>query len=187
MRALLSIAAIAAVFALAGCNTSDSRVSSGTAGEAYRDVDRIDTLYVMPVALPDEIHGNATDEEKDRWQTDWPMTAARLIARGVTEETGEDVTAIVSEDKPDTDFYFELEVTYLDVGDAEVRGANLIDPDEEGWSHVLATGRIIRASDGEVVAELRFDQSSGWEVKEPFQNDMSNLGHDLGNWIQSRQ
>jgi hypothetical protein len=187
MRALLTLAAFAAILSLTACNTSDSRVSSGTAGEAYRDVDRIETLYVMPVELPDEIHGKATDEEKERWREDWPMAAARLIARGVTEETGEDVVALVSEDKPDKDFYFELEVTYLDVGDADVRGANLLDPDEEGWSQVLATGRIIRARDGEVVAELRFDQSSGFETKEPFQNDMSNLGQDLGNWIESRQ
>jgi hypothetical protein len=155
MRAILSLAALAAIFSLTACNTSDSRVSSGTAGEAYRDVDRIYTLYVMPVELPKEIHGNATDEERERWRTDWPMTGARLIARGVTEETGERVVALVSEDKPD--------------------------------SQVLATGRIIRASDGEIVAELRFDQSSGYEIKEPFQNDMSNLGHDLGNWIEDRQ
>jgi hypothetical protein len=187
MRALLSLAALAAVFSLTACNTSDSRVSSGTAGEAYRDVDRIDTLYILPVELPDEIHGNATDADRERWQTDWPMAGARLIARGVTEETGEKVTALVSEKKPDEDFYFELEITYLDIGDAEVRGSNLLDPDEEGWSQVIATGRIIRARDGEVVAELRFDQSSGFDVKEPFQNDMSNLGADLGNWIESRQ
>jgi hypothetical protein len=184
---MLTLAACAAILSLTACNTSDSRVSSGTAGEAYRDVYRIETVYVLPVELPDEIHGKATDEDKDRWRTDWPMTAARLIARGITEETGGDITALVSEDKPDTDFYFELEITYLDVGDADVRGANLLDPDEEGWSQVLATGRLIRASDGEVVAELRFDQSSGFEIKEPFQNDMGNLGQDLGNWIESRQ
>jgi hypothetical protein len=187
MRALLSLAALAAVFSLTACNTSDSRVSSGTAGEAYRDVDNIYTLFVLPVDLPKDIHGNATDADRERWQEDWPMAGARLIARGVTEETGEKVMALVSEKKPDEDFYFELEITYLDVGDAELRGANLLDPDEEGWSQVIATGRIIRARDGEVVAELRFDQSSGFEVKEPFQNDMSNLGHDLGAWIESRQ
>src|SRR5687768_17753993 len=109
MRALLSLAALAAVFSLTACNTSDSRVSSGTAGEAYRDVDRIDTLYILPVELPDEIHGNATDADRERWQTDWPMAGARLIARGVTEETGEKVTALVSEKKPDEDFYFRSE------------------------------------------------------------------------------
>jgi hypothetical protein len=187
LRALLTLAALAAVISLTACNTSDSRVSSGTAGEAYRDVDRIYTLYIMPVDLPGEIHGNATEEEKDRWQTDWPMTGARLIARGVTDETDERVIALVSEDKPKADYYFELVITYLDVGDADVRAANILDPDEEGWSQVIATGTIIRASDGEVVAELRFDQSSGYEVKEPFQNDMSNLGQDLGNWLESRQ
>jgi hypothetical protein len=187
MRVLLSLAALAAIFSLTACNTSDSRVSSGTAGEAYNDVDRIDTLYILPVELPDEIHGNASKEEKERWAQDWPMTGARLIARGVTDETDNEVTGLVSEDKPEADFYFELEITYLDVGDADVRGSNILDPDEEGWSQVLATGRIIRADNGEVVAELRFDQSSGYEVKEPFQNDMSNLGQELGNWIESRQ
>jgi hypothetical protein len=187
MRALHAILALLAVLGLASCNTSDSRVSKGTAGEAYRDVDNIYTLYIMPVELPDEIHGSASEADKERWANDWPMAGARLIARGVTEETGDKVTALVSEKKPDDDYYFELVITYLDIGDADVRAANLLDPDEEGWSQVIATGTIYNADSGEVVAELRFDQSSGFDTKEPFQNDMSNLGQDLGNWIESRQ
>lgn len=187
MRAFLPVVVLLAVLSLAGCNTSDSKVTGGSAGEAYRDVDQIDTLYILPVELPDEIHGAASDAEKDRWREDWPMSGARLIARGVTDETGEEVNALVSENKPDAAFYFKLEITYLDVGDSELRTANLFDSSEEGWSHVLATGKLYNARNGELVAELTFDQSSGWEVKGPFQNDMRNLGQDLGDWIQSRQ
>lgn len=187
MRAFLPVVALLAVLSLAACNTSDSKVSSGSAGEAYNDVDNIYTLYILPVDMPDVIHGDASDADKERWARDWPMTAARLVARGVTEETGDRVTALVSEKRPEQDFYFELTITYLDIGDADVRGSNLLDPDEEGWSHVLATGTIYNADNGEVVAELSFNQSSGFATKEPFQNDMGNLGQDLGNWIQSRQ
>lgn len=187
MRAFVPVLALLAVLSIAGCNTSDSKVTGGSAGQAYHDVHQIDTLFILPVELPDEIHGSASNSEKDRWREDWPMTAARLIARGVTDETGEDVNALVSESKPRADFYFKLEITYLDVGDSELRTANLFDSSEEGWSHVLATGKLYNARTGELVAELTFDQSSGWEVKEPFQNDMRNLGQDLGDWIQSRQ
>ena len=187
MRALLPLVALLAVLSLAACNTSDSKVSTGTAGEAYNDVDNIYTLYVLPVDLPDEIHGDASDADKERWMQDWPMTAARLVARGVTEETGDKVSAVVSEKKPNADYYFKLEITYLDIGDADVRGSTLLDPDEQGWSQVIATGTIYNARNGEVVAELTFNQSSGFATKEPFQNDMGNLGQDLGNWIQSRQ
>jgi len=187
MRALSALVALLTVFGLSACNMSDSRISSGSAGEAYPELGRISTLYILPVKLPDKIHGSAESEEVERWKKDWPMVAARLIARGVTEESDEAVMALVSDRKPDTDYYFELEITYLDVGNAEVRAANILDPDEEGWSHVIATGTIHRADNGERVAELRFDQSSGFDVKEPFQNDMANLGQDLGEWIMARQ
>jgi hypothetical protein len=187
MRAFLPLVALLAVLSVAACNTSDSKVSSGSAGEAYSDVDQIYTLYVLPVELPDEIHGNLTDTERERWARDWPMAGARLIARGVTDETGEKVTALVSERKPEADFYFELVITYLDVGDESLRTSNILSGDETGWSHVIATGTLYKASNREIVAELNFNQSSGFEVKEPFQNDMGNLGQDLGEWIANRQ
>lgn len=187
MKSIAMIAAMLAMFGMCACNMSESRVTDGTAGEAYDRVDDIRTLYVLPATLPDEIHGKATEEEKERWRKDWPMTAARLIATGVTHETDEKVTGITSQDEPDTDYYFELEITYLDVGDADVRGANVLDDDEEGWSHVLATGRIIHAESGDVVSEMKFDQSSGYEFDAPFENDMKNLGEKLGRWIEERQ
>lgn len=187
MRSIYSILALLAVLGLAACNTSQSKTPSGTAGEAYRDVDNIYTLYILPVKLPDAIHGNASDADKSRWREDWQMVGARLIARGVSDEAGDKVVASAREQKPDVDYYFDLKITYLDVGDEDVRTTSLLGNDEKGWSHVLATGRIVRASTGDTVAELNFDQSSGHPNKEPFQSDMSNLGKQLGSWIVSRQ
>ena len=187
MRTLMLIAAIPALLALCACNTSESRVSDGTAGEAYDHISHIRTLYVLPAELPDDIHGNATEEEKERWQEDWPMMAARLIARGATDETDDRFTALVSEEETDRDYYFELEITYLDVGDEDVRAGDILDSDEEGWSHVLATGRIIHAESGDLVSELKFEQSTGRQSDSPFENDMINLGQKLGRWIEDRQ
>ncbi|MBK8206144.1 MAG: hypothetical protein IPK87_05015 [Planctomycetes bacterium] len=187
MRGFYAILALLAVFGLASCHTSDSRVSEGEAGEAFHDIDEILTLYILPIELPDEIHGNASDRERELWRQDWPMSGARSVARGVTDETGEDVTALVSEKKSDADFYFKLVITYIDVGDEAIRKGKIVGNSEEGWSQVLATGTLYNGSNGEIVAELRFDQSSGYQVSEPFHNDMNNLGQELGNWIQSRQ
>jgi hypothetical protein len=179
--------ALLAMLSMAACTSSQSESPSATAGDAYKDVNNIYTIYIMPVELPDEIHGNASDEEKERWQNDWQMVGARLIARAVTDEAGDRVVASARERRPDADFYFVLKITYLDVGDADVRSAGIFDSDERGWSHVLAVGRIVRSDNGDTVAELTFDQSSGKFTKEPFQNDMSNLGQELGNWIVARQ
>jgi hypothetical protein len=162
-------------------------VPTATAGDAFKDADNIYTIYIMPVELPDEIHGNATDEDKKRWQDDWQMVGARLIASGVSDEAGDTVSCSVREKKPDADFYFALKVTYLDVGDASLRTSGILGSDERGWSHVLAVGRIVRADSGDTVAELTFDHSSGNLTKEPFQNDMTNLGQELGSWIVARQ
>jgi len=183
MKATYLSLALLAVLSMAACTSSQSETPSATAGDAYKDVNNIYTIYIMP----DDIHGNASDEEKERWQEDWQMVGARLIARGVTDEAGDSVASSAREEKPDADYYFTLTITYLDVGDADVRSAGLLDSDERGWSHVLAVGRIVRSDNGDTVAELTFDQSSGKFTKEPFQNDMSNLGTELGSWIVERK
>jgi hypothetical protein len=176
-----------AALSMTACASSQSATPSATAGDAYKDVNNIHTIYIMPVELPKEIHGNASDADKKRWQNDWQMVGARLIARAVTDEAGDKVASSVREKKPDADFYFVLKITHLDVGDADVRSAGVLDSNQRGWSHVLAVGRIVRSDNGDTVAELNFDHSSGKATKEPFQNDMSNLGKELGSWIVARQ
>jgi hypothetical protein len=187
MKRVYPLLALLAILSMAACSSSQSQTPSATAGDAYKDADNIYMIYIMPVDLPNEIHGNATDAEKDRWQEDWQMVGARLIARGVSDEAGDKVIASARESKPDADFYFVLEITYLDVGDENVRSSGILDSDERGWSHVLAVGRIVRSDTGDTVAELTFDQSSGKLTKEPFQDDMTNLGQELGNWIVNRK
>jgi hypothetical protein len=187
MKGIYSTLALLAILSIAACNSSQSREPTATAGDAYKDANNIYTIYIMPVELPGEIHGKATDEDKKRWRDDWQMVGARLIARGVTDEAGDKVTCSVREKKPDADFYFALKITHLDVGDASLRSSGILGSDERGWSHVLAVGRIVRADNGDTVAELTFDHSSGNFTKEPFQNDMTNLGQELGSWIVTRQ
>jgi hypothetical protein len=187
MKRLSPLLALLAVLVMAACSSSQSKEPDATAGDAFEDADNIYMIYVMPVELPDEIHGNASEADKNRWEDDWPMVGARLIARGVNDETGSKVRATTRERRPESDFYFILYITHLDVGDADVRSSGIFSSDERGWSHVLATGRIVRADTGDVVAELTFDQSSGNPTKEPFQDDMTNLGHELGNWIMERR
>lgn len=187
MKRLYFTLAMLAILSMAACSSSQSMEPSATTGDAYKDVSRIYTIYILPVELPDEIHGKASEADKKRWQDDWQMVGARLIARGVSDEAGEKVACSVREDKPKVDFYFELTITHLDVGDAELRTSGLLQSDERGWSHVLAVGRIVRADNREIVAELTFDHSSGSSAPEPFQKDMANLGQELGSWIVARQ
>lgn len=187
MKLIYSLLALVAFVGLTACSTSESKKPLSSGGDAYKEVDNISRLYILPVELPDDIHGDATQLEKSRAREDWPTEGSRLIARGVSEETGDRVTASAREYKPKADFYFKLTITYLNVGDAGARATNLISTDVKGWSQVLATGRIIRADTGETVAELNFNHSSGLGSKESFQNDMTNLGKELGNWITSRQ
>jgi hypothetical protein len=188
MRAPIFLVAMILLAGLTACNMSESRVTQGTAGEAYSQVDTIDSLYVLPVKLPRAIHGNVSEEERQRFRRDWPMAGARQIARGVTRETGDYTVAIAGQDKPESDYYFELEITYLDVGDPELRGGDVLTNDQEGWSLVIATGRIINAKTGELVAELQFNQSSGWaKMNVPFERDMANLGIELGRWLDDRR
>lgn len=187
MKIVYSILALLAFVSMTACSSSQSKEPTATAGDAYRDANNIYTIYIMPVELPDEIHGNASEADKDRWQDDWQMVGARLIARGVSDEAGSKVSCAVREKKPDSDFYFLLKITHLDVGDASVRSSGILGSDERGWSHVLAVGRIVRADNGDTVAELTFDHSSGKFTKEPFQSDMTNLGQELGSWIVTRQ
>lgn len=188
MRTLLSMTALLAILCLAACKTSESSITEGTAGPAYNQIDNIDRLFVLPAELPDEIHGNASDAEKERFRQDWPMAAARQIASGVTSKTGKRTVASVAEEAPDHDYYFEIEITYVDVGDPKVRAGDVLGNDQEGWSLVTATGRIINGSTGEVVAKLSFNESSGWAKSTvPFENDMANLGEELGAWIEARR
>lgn len=182
MRSLIALSA-GLILLLAGCQTTATHVTSGSAGEAFEQLDYIDQMAVLPVKLPTEFHGNYDPEQLDRYRRDWPMSGARLIADGVTEETGRHTLAAPAIDKPAKGYYFVLEITYLDLGDSEVRVGSALGGDKEGWSHVLATGRIMNAESGAEIVELRFNQSSGFNAGPPFENDMAAMGEKLGEWL----
>jgi hypothetical protein len=182
MRLLIAFSA-ALILLLAGCQTSATHVTSGSAGEAFEQLDHLDHMVILPVKLPTEFHGNYDPEQLDRYRRDWPMSGARLIADGVTEETGRHVRAAPAINKPTKGYYFVLEISYLDLGDPEVKVGSALGGDKEGWSHVLATGRIMNAESGDQVVELHFNQSSGFHAGPPFENDMAAIGEKLGEWL----
>jgi hypothetical protein len=180
MRSLLVLAS----FLLAACHTYTSEVT-GTAGEGYQDLSRLDTLLVLPVALPAEIHGEISNSEEQTFRREWPDRGARLIANGVNEQaTG--VTAMFQKQRPATGYYLELTVTYVDYGDAQipVRWANL---DNETKTRVLADGRIVKAETDETVAVFSFTQGTAYGIENPFEMDMYNVGRELGDWITERR
>lgn len=168
-----------------GCETSHSRiVSSG--GEEGAMPPMLLNLQVVPARLPDEIHGRASAEEIERYRRDWPMAAARVIAHAVTEETDERVVAVPAQKKPETGYYFTVEITYLDVGDLEARATGIFGGKQEGWSLVLARGKLIDAATGKVASEFEFTESSGSPFSRRFENDMYNLGEELATWLVGR-
>jgi hypothetical protein len=184
MRAIFATG-LAALLFTASCSSSE--MSTGTAGEARDEAIRITELAVLPVELPTELHGSFTPEEEERYRRDWPMTAANLIAGGVEDQTDKHVRAYASEKQPLKGHYFQLEITYLDIGDRGVRAENMLDGDREGWSLVRARGHIYNAETGELVAELNFEESSGGIRKVPFENDMANMGDQLGEWLDDQR
>jgi hypothetical protein len=186
MRTILGTGVLALLL-LAGCRSSEVDVSEGTAGDGFEQLSRIDRLAVLPVKLPTDFHGNYDLEKEDRYRSDWPMAGARLIADGVTDETDGRTRALAAAEKPSSGHYFVLEISYLDLGDPEIRVKSALDDDKEGWSHVIATGRIMNAETGDLVVELTFSQSSGWGVGPPFENDMAAIGEKLGEWLNERR
>lgn len=183
----LSLLLILPVVFLSACQTSKSEMYTGTAGDAYEDRRAVRELKVLAVKLPKQIHGKYEDAELERYYRDWPMTGARLVADGVQEETDDKVLAMAALDRPTRGHYFELEIEYLDLGDPELRASAVLNNSKQGWSHVLAKGRLVNAETGELVAELKFEQSSGGLTKSPFEKDMGNLGEELGRWLNSHR
>ncbi|MCC7510462.1 MAG: hypothetical protein IT464_13960 [Planctomycetes bacterium] len=171
------------VFFVTACQTSKSEMYTGTAGDAFEERRVVSNLKVLPVKLPKQIHGKYDQADLERFYRDWPMAGARLVADGVFEETAEEVRAMATLERPSTGYVFELEIEYLDLGDPDSRASSILHNKKQGWSHVLAKGRLINAETGDLVVELQFEQSSGGIAKPAFENDMANLGEELGRWL----
>jgi hypothetical protein len=182
MRTVLFGLFLLATGLAAGCESSSSRIVS-YGGEAGAMPPALVNLHVLPVELPDTIHGNIKEEDIARYRRDWPMAAARVIAHAITEESDERVRAVPAQSKPEVGHYFRVEITYLDVGDLEARAAGFFGGNREGWSLVLARGKLYDAAKDELVAEFEFTESSGHAFSIRFENDMYNLGEELALWL----
>lgn len=155
-----------------------------SSGPAYGEIDRIRELKVLPVNLPAEIEGDYTPDELKEYRQEWPERAAELIAEGVTDGTEGYVDASVEEMRPTTGYYIEITIETLDIGER----VDEPDPEnEDTWSDVFARGRLINAGTGELVAEIKFRESSSRADEPRFEADMTRIGESLSTWFNSKQ
>lgn len=178
--------AIALLLLAAGCRHYETTVVEGSGGEDYSHAPRIHTLYVLPVTLPEQILGEASEAQKQEWRGDWPEDGARLAAAGITEATGDDVEGIFVRDVPVSGYYVVITATRIDVGDDEIPATNFISPRPDLRTDVRADCVIINAETGGLVAELSFDLGTAYGIEKPVENDFYNLGKSLGQWVDER-
>jgi hypothetical protein len=184
---LISITAGLLLVLAAGCRHYETTVIEGAGGEDYSRVHSITTLHVLPVRLPDEILGDATEAQKQAWRDNWPEDGARLVASGLTEETKGDVEGLFVSDVPVTGYYVVITATRIDVGHEEIPASNFINPRPDLQTDVRADCVIINAETGGLVAELSFDLGTAYGIDKPVENDFYNLGKSLGQWLDERQ
>jgi hypothetical protein len=155
-----------------------------SSGPAYNEIDRIRELKVLPVNLPLDIEGDYTPDEMKEYRAEWPERAAELIAEGVTDGTKGQVDASYEEMRPTAGYYIEITIETLDLGER----ADEPDPkDDDTWSEVFARGRLVNAGTGELVAEIKFEESSSRTDEPRFEADMTRIGQSLSNWFNSKQ
>jgi hypothetical protein len=152
------------------------------AGPAYGEAGQVSILQVLPAELPARLQGTFTPQDEEQWRRDWPMVAAKVLANGVNHETDGAVSATVVQTPPGTGYYMTTRITYVDVGSSEAKGA-----DEEGWSQILATCRVMNAGSGELVAELELQERAGWLKEIAFEDVMARMGESLGRWFRARR
>jgi hypothetical protein len=132
--------------------------------------------------LPSQFLGTFDPRDEQAWRRQWPGLTAQELAGGINRETGGSVRASVTQSAPTTGYYMTTRITYLDVGSGRAQGA-----DEEGWSQILLTCRIINAASNELVAEVAFQERAGWLKEVHFQDVVARTGESLGRWFRARQ
>jgi hypothetical protein len=183
---IFSITALLLLFA-AGCRHYETTVIEGAGGEDPAQIERIEQLHVLPIELPDDILGDASESQKQAWRDEWPESGARLVAQAVTGATKDDVEALYAESAPSQGYYVVVTATRIDVGDDEIPASNFVSPRPDLRTDVRADCRIINAASGELVAELSFDLGTAYGIEKPIENDFYNLGKSLGEWLDARQ
>lgn len=155
------------------------------AGEAYAEAAKINRLTVLPVALPEDIDGEHSEDAEQQWRIDWPMQCGRTIANTVTMAPDIDVKATASESATTDDYTLNMRITELDLGD---RLKSETGPEPEGWSKLIATATIENASTGETVVELTFEVSSAHHYgKPPIDSLTQQAGQSLVDWFREKK
>lgn len=156
------------------------------AGEVYSESATIRSLVVLPAKMPNLISGERTTDEEAKLREQGPMHAAQIIAAQVTSRAEIRVTATVGDTKPSDGYYLEIEITQLDAGDRKAMAEK--NNGVDGWSYLLANGKIYNAATGKVVVELTFEQSTGrYNEAPPFEALVAGIGIDLADWFKEKQ
>jgi hypothetical protein len=154
------------------------------AGPAYAEASVLTQITIIQATLPNVIEGEFSATEEAAWRKDWPILAAQLVADGLTTRTDGVVTGSVASTQPRTGYYMTLEITQIDVGD--VRPSTDDKPDLRG-SSLAAHGFIYNASTGQLVADVKFREGSGWTGNNQFEVFMARAGSSLGDWFKARR
>jgi hypothetical protein len=154
------------------------------AGPAYAEASVLTQIAILPAKLPAVIDGEFTPAQEAAWRKDWPVLAAQLIADGLTTRTDGVVTGTVAETQPKTGYYMKLEINFLDVGDVRQGEGNT--PGTRGC-FLAAHGVIINAATGQLVADVKFREGSGWASKVQFEVLTARAGSSLGDWFKARR
>lgn len=154
------------------------------AGPAYSEASVLTQIAILPAALPVNIDGLFTAAEATTWRAEWPTLAAQLIADGLTTRTDGVVTGVVAHTQPTTGHYMRVVVTFLDVGDNQ--------PNDDGTPRLFgsalhAHGVIFNAATGQLVADVKFREGSGWSENRQFEVFMARIGSSLGDWFKARR
>lgn len=169
------------------CHVTESNTTENRRGEAYARVAEIQYLSILPVKLPALIGGTATPDQLDQFREHWPKLGAERITAQLNAELFLDVDAVTRETAPVGDYYFELVLTRLDVADPDVVAPDPTFIDQDDWSVVEGTGRLMEAGTGELVVELAFRVTSGGGGDAAFEQDMDEIGEQLAGWLERNQ
>jgi hypothetical protein len=154
------------------------------AGPAYAEASVLTQIAIVQATLPDKIEGKFSATEEAAWRKDWPILAAQLIANGLTTRTDNVVTGSVAKTRPSKGYYMRLEITHIDVGDIR---ADADDKTGRQGSSLAAHGFIFNATTGELVADVKFREGSGWTGTRQFEVFMARAGSSLGDWFKARR
>jgi hypothetical protein len=150
-------------------------------GPAYAEASRIKEIAILPSALPEKMEGEFAKGHEAEWRASLPKESAQLIAEALSSGTKGEVSATAVDSQPSSGYYLRVDIVHVDVGVAA-------DGTDEGrGSSLAAHGFIVNATSGEVVADVKFTESSGMTGTAPFNGYMSRVGSSLAEWFNDKR